>query len=292
MQRLRRLSTVALVALASGYLLVAAFFFAIQRRLLFPAPPPRELHITGAQLLAIPYAGGTAHALWKPGLAGTPVVVHFHGNAEQLADLDELAGIWHGLGFGFFAVEFPGYGASADRGPSEAAILGDAEAALAHLHERLNVPVARTVLEGRSLGTGVAVAMAARGLGSRLILISPYTSIPDVAQRVLPFLPARLLVRDRFDSLARASQVHVPVVVLHGTHDEVIPYEMGKKLAAALSATFLSVDAGHNDTLDTGPVMRVMPQVWYALDAFAATGNPAGEAMPDGQPGAEGPFGG
>lgn len=245
MRRLRRLATVALITLGVGYLCVAAFFFAVQRRMLFQPGPPRPVHIAGAQVLQL----GDARALWIRGDADKPVVVHFHGNAEQLADLGELADAWHFRGVGFLAVEYPGYGAPGS--PSEDALYAAASDAIRYLRETLHVPRERTVLVGRSLGTGVATELASRGEGARLVLISPYTSIPDVAQKVVPFLPARLLVRDRLDSLSKAPRIDLPVLVLHGRSDEVIPFELGEKLARAFPhAHFVPLECGHNDILD------------------------------------------
>lgn len=263
MQRVRRLTIVAAVSLALGYLVLAAFFFAMQRKLLFQPQPPQRVVLPGAQLLAFPTDGGTAHALWLPGPDGAPVVVHFHGNAEQLADLDGLAARWHRAGLGFFAVELPGYGASSDRSPSESACYADARAAIRELREQLHIPREQTVLEGRSLGTGIATELASQHEGARLILVSPYTSIADVAAQVLPFLPARWMARDRFDSLAKAPQIEVPVLVLHGRDDGVIPFVLGERLARAFPhARFVPLEGGHDDALS-------QPAAWGALVPFA-----------------------
>jgi pimeloyl-ACP methyl ester carboxylesterase len=119
------------------------------------------------------------------------------------------------------------------------------------LRTTLRVPDARTVVMGRSLGTGVAAEMAHRGYGSRLVLISPYTSIADVAARSFSYLPTRLLVRDRFDTAKKAPTVRQPTLILHGDRDEVIPHAMGETLARAFpDATFHSMRGStHNDPL-------------------------------------------
>jgi fermentation-respiration switch protein FrsA (DUF1100 family) len=91
--------------------------------------------------------------------------------------------------------------------------------------------------------------MAARGHASSVVLVTPYTSIPEVASRLAFGLPVRLLMRERFDSLAKAARVQVPVLVVHGTNDTIVPYEMGKRLATTLPrARLITVQGGgHND---------------------------------------------
>jgi hypothetical protein len=87
------------------------------------------------------------------------------------------------------------------------------------------------VLWGHSLGSGVAARMASEGRGEALILESPYTSIPDVAARRFPIYPVRFFMRDRFDTLSLVPKIKVPVLIIHGTRDRIVPYDMGVTLA-------------------------------------------------------------
>lgn len=228
-------------------LVVAAW--AGQGALLYPAP--RRSHpptLEGARLERIASAGRTVYALYVPARDGAPTIVHFHGNGEDLVDQVPLARLFRRSGLGFFAIEYPGYGLARDTATSEAWIYADADAALARLRE-LGVPAQSTVLQGMSLGTGVAVEMALRGHGSRLVLLAPYTSMVDMARRVAPFLPARWILRDRYDTAAKAPRVDLPTLVIHGTRDEVIPVEMGKRVSALLPSSRLVLveGGGHND---------------------------------------------
>lgn len=113
----------------------------------------------------------------------------------------------------------------------------------------------RIVLSGQSLGTGVAITLAAKGWGTKVVLLSPYTSLPDVAARAIPFLPVRLLMLDRFDSASRAPQVDRPVLVLHGDRDRVIPVDLGEALAAKFPrGRFVEIaGSGHNDLWEHAP---------------------------------------
>jgi pimeloyl-ACP methyl ester carboxylesterase len=209
--------------------------------------------VPGGLLLRIPGpSGSTVVALHVPAPPGSMTVVHLHGNAEQLADLSWLASQLRTRALGFFAVEYPGYGLAATGAPSEEAIDAAVEAALLHLRGPLGVPNENILLLGQSLGSGPAVEMVRRGYGARLVLVSPYTSIPEVGARSFPFLPVRLLVRDRFDSASKASAISLPVLIIHGTRDEVIPFDMGERLSSLFPRARLRrlEGAHHNDMFD------------------------------------------
>lgn len=227
-----------------------------QRALIYPAPRLTvQPAATGGHLLSIECSHGVVHALHLPAPPGAPTLVHFHGNGEQLADQNDLITALAEQQVGVLAVEYPGYGLDSAASPSEAALYAAGECALMHLRSALGVSPRETVLQGQSLGSGVAVEMARRGHGTALVLISPFTSMVDMAARVAPLLPARLLTRDRFDSLSKARDLTLPSLVIHGTHDEIIPFEMGRRLAQRLAdARLLPIDAGgHNDLFARDP---------------------------------------
>ena len=238
-----------LVSVYAGLCLLA---YTGQRRMLFPAPKTGEApSMDDAVLTKVQAASGrTVYALWVPGKRGAVTVAHFHGNGEELAQLVPLAWAYRRAGLGFFAVEYPGYGMARDYQPSEETLYADSEAALWHLSNGLGVPPDQVVLQGQSLGSGVAVEMAKRGHGSRLVLLSPFTSVPDLAHELLPFLPTRLLIRDHFASIEKAPSLPLPVLVIHGTDDEVIPFAMGERLSKAFpNGTFYKVTGGHHNDL-------------------------------------------
>jgi uncharacterized protein len=259
---------VTLLGLALGaYLLFAALVFAGQRLIIYPAPrKANEPRLDGGRLERIASANGPVDAFYLPASSDAPTLVHFHGNAEELADLVGLFAALHRRGLAVYAPEYPGYGLMRDRATSEPALYDAAETALGHLRERLGVPRSRTVLVGQSLGSGVAAEMAARGHGARLILISPYTSMPDMAAELVPLLPVRWLIRDRFDTLGKAERLKLPALVVHGDLDEIIPIEMGRELARTLPESRLLVveGASHNDIFATGG-----PTLLDSIAAFA-----------------------
>jgi len=247
----RFVGVVVIVAVAYGALCALAYFG--QRRVLYPAPRSGvEPRMDDAVLTRVTAPSGrTVYALHVPPKQKHGVtIVHFHGNAEELEQLTPLAWSFRRAGLGFFAVEYPGYGLAKEYAPTEDAIYADAEAALWHLHNGLGVASPDVVLQGQSLGSGVAVEMARRGHGARLVLISPYTSIADMAAATLPLLPARWLVKDRYDNLAKAPGLSLPTLIVHGSDDEVIPFPMGERLSKAFpTATLYAVKGGHHNDL-------------------------------------------
>ncbi|MCS6898286.1 MAG: alpha/beta hydrolase [Myxococcales bacterium] len=225
--------------------------YAAQRLLLYPAPrPPREpSQHHGKVIQATALSGCPVFALWNRVDLAAPTVVHFHGNGEQLADVEPLVAWLGQKGRNVLAVEYPGYGLASEQQPSETALYEAAEAALVYLRDTLGVPPERTTLVGQSLGSGVAAEMALRGHGARLILLSPYTSIPDVAVRVVPFLPGRWMVMDRFATAEKAPKISCPVLIIHGEQDKLIPASMGRTLGTLFPHATVQILAGvhHND---------------------------------------------
>ncbi|WP_163999724.1 alpha/beta hydrolase [Pyxidicoccus caerfyrddinensis] len=266
MLRLRRMLTLLLSVFATLYVVLCVAAFALQRPMLFPAPRA-AIDLPKSQGFGrLPLSGDLyVDTYHLPAPPGAPTVVHFHGNGEQLLDQLDLGARMHTWGLGFLAVEYPGYGASPGS-PTEDGIYAAADAALAWLRAQ-GVPPERTVLSGRSLGTGVAVEMARRGYGSRVMLVSPYTSIPAMAGLSFPFLPTRLLVRDRFDTFSKAPELKLPVLIIHGEEDTLIPVAMGRTLGTRFPhATVETVaGAGHNDVLERSGPARVDRMAAFAL---------------------------
>lgn len=193
--------------------------------------------------------GTVVHALELGVEDGGRTVVYFHNNRETVeARLDFATALNH-RGFGVLLVEYRGYGSSHESTPSEEGLYEDAEAALDLLASR-GVTSDRIVLWGTSLGTGIAAEMARRGRGSRLVLITPYTSIPDLVSDRVPILPSRFLIADQFDTLAKSSEIAVPTTVVHGDADEIVPFWMGERIAHAVrGAHLVRVRGGHHGDL-------------------------------------------
>jgi fermentation-respiration switch protein FrsA (DUF1100 family) len=221
------------------------------RRWIFPV---HEVAVTTAAddvlKRVFPARDGTlVHALELGALEGALTVVYFHNNRETIESRLDLADALHRRGLGVLLVEYRGYGASRGTEPSEEGLYRDAEAALDMLASR-GVTADRVVLWGTSLGTGVAAEMARRGRGARLILVTPYTSIPDLVTDRVPIVPARVLLADHFDTLAKSGDIGVPTTIVHGDADEIVPFWMGEQIARAIrGARLLRVPGGHHGDL-------------------------------------------
>lgn len=203
----------------------------------------RQLELQGAR-----GDGARVRAVAAPRRPGRPTVVWFHGNGELVDGLVGLAERFAAEDIGFVAMEYRGYGRSAGEGkPSEPALYSDALTLLDALETETRAPGEGIVLVGYSLGSGVAGEMASRGRGRALVLISPFTSMTDMASRLAPILPARWLVAEKFDTLSKAPKIAVPTLVLHGAQDELVPFDMGYALARAIhGAELVSVPNGHH----------------------------------------------
>ncbi len=248
----RRLLTrllVALIVLAA----LRATLRVVARRYLFPArevATPRG-DLRGVERLGLVARDGVpVRALLLAPPPGADIVVAFHNNRSTAEDQLPMARALASRGLGVALVEYRGYGRDAGRDdPTEEGLFADGEAVLAHLATRGFGP-GRVVLWGTSLGTGVAAEMARRGLGRALVLVTPYTSIPDLVTSVVPFAPARQIIADCFDTLARSAAIRVPTLVIHGDRDEVVPFWMGQRVAHAIGgARFVRVHGGHHGDL-------------------------------------------
>lgn len=236
--------------LAGGlYLALCALLFVVQRRLLYH-PDTSDI---GAQIQRLPGAmlqplqtpdGETLNSWWLPPANPDSIVyLYLHGNARNVVDRAERLALLTRDGAGVLALSWRGYGGSSGS-PSEIGLRLDAHTAYAWLAQR--VDPANIIIFGESLGTGLAVELAATVPSRALVLDSPYSSIAALARMQYPWVPVRWLLRDRFDSMALARRVHVPVLLWHCRRDAVVPYALAQALFAELGSThkqFITVEA-------------------------------------------------
>jgi len=248
------------VLAACGYLGGLAVLFLAQRAFIFPVPqtvrtPPGAAGFPEAEEHVLATADGEKVIVWHvPAKPGHAVVLYFHGNGDFLAGFfgrfrDIIAD-----GVGVVALSYRGYAGSSGK-PSEHGLLADAAAAYAFTTARYNAN--RIVAWGFSLGSGVAVALAAGQPVGKIILEAPYTSIADVAAAVFRFAPIRWLIRDRFRSDERIGRVTAPLLIMHGARDPTIPISLGERLFALAHQPKQFVrfpEGGHNDLDDYGAV--------------------------------------
>lgn len=198
----------------------------------------------------------------------------FHGNGGNISHrVEELALMHHRLGVNLLIFDYRGYGNSEGR-PTERGTYRDARAALGFLQGRSDVAPEEVVYFGHSLGAAVAVELAAAYPPLGMILVSPFASVSDMARLTFPYLPVNWLVRNRYDSLARISNVSCPLLVIHGDRDDTVPLSQAEKLfdrATPPKHFRLLAGAGHNDIFITGG-----SAYWDALVEFQAKLSPPG----------------
>lgn len=254
----------AVVGVLSAAVFALAMIWLLQRRLIyFPyrqvaTPASTGLHQVDEATFTT--EDGLALHGWFAGAKRTPrfTVLAFNGNAGNRGMRASLAAALADQGIATFLFDYRGFGDN--RGsPSETGLVRDARAARAYLTSRPDVDSSRLVYFGESLGAAVAVRLASEAPPVALILRSPFTSLADIGRHHYPFLPVRLLLRDRYPSIDLIGAVSAPVMVIAGDRDTVIPTEQSRRLyAAAAEPKSLLIIEGtdHNDDeLFSGPRM-------------------------------------
>ena len=245
------LKNLLLIGAAIYVALVAVMYLAQRSLMYFPETQhtaPAQAGLPKAEEVTLDTADGERVIAWHIAPRGDrPVILYFHGNGGALCYRADRYRALTQDGTGLVALSYRGYGGSTGR-PSEAGLIEDARAAYAFAAERY--PADRLVLWGESLGTGVAVALAAEKKVARLVLESPYLSAVAIAASAYPFVPVRFLMKDQFRSDLRIRNVTAPVLIVHGDRDSVVPIESGEQLYAMITGPkrFLRVaGAGHED---------------------------------------------
>ena len=241
---------------------IVALAYVAQRALMyFPEKvrtPPAAAGLPEAQEIFLQTADGEKVIAWHvPPRGERPVVLYFHGNGGALALRADRFRALIADGTGLLALSYRGYGGSSGS-PSETGLIRDAEAVYDFAAARYET--ARLALWGESLGTGVAVALAATHPVAAIMLDAPFTSAAAVGAAHYPFLPVRWLIKDPFYSDRRILDVRAPALVLHGARDAVVPIAFGEKLFALIpgSKQFIRFpDAGHNDLDHYGAMQAV-----------------------------------
>lgn len=260
--------TLRVIVLAAGlYLIAAALVFVFQRQLqYFPglkAPPPEAVGLTGVQVVPLTTPDGETLILWyAPAGPGQPTVLYFQGNAGEIADRPRRFDYYRAQGFGVAFLSYRGFGGSSGS-MSEAGLISDALIAHDWLLAR-GIAGADIALVGESLGTGVAVQLAARREVGALALEAPYTAAADVAAGLYWWLPVRLLMRDQYRSIDHIAAVTAPLLVQHGTRDAVIPFALGRALFDAArmpQKTFVPLPGQGHEAL-------FLPETWAREIAF------------------------
>jgi fermentation-respiration switch protein FrsA (DUF1100 family) len=205
---------------------------------------------------------GDLFSWWIPATSiDAPTMLYFHGNDKNVGyvrDLEYASGM-HGLGYNVLMIDYRGYGKSSGGKPSEVKVYEDAESAWNYLEKQRSIPPNRIFIYGHSLGGAIGIDLAIHHPeAAGIIEESSFTSMPDEARAMgYGFMPTDILIHERFDSLSKIPKLKIPLLIIHGTWDKVVPYQMGQKLfdaAPQLKTIELIEGGGHEDSCIVGRI--------------------------------------
>lgn len=229
---MKRFIIISLAILAGLYLITMLLIYTQQRRFLYFPPPiyltPQAVELSGFEQLSLPNAGGDILGWWSPPQnSSKPTVMFFHGNGSAIFSNHDIYRALQAEGYGVFALAYPGYpgrgGAPTQQSLSEAAV------------QAYDTLIAKDIspdsiaFYGTSLGGGVAAQLTVQRRPALLISEASFTSVADMAQHRFPLFPARHLARDKFNSVSALDGQNIPLLWMHGTRDQVIPFRIGQE---------------------------------------------------------------
>lgn len=188
------------------------------------------------------------HGWYVPAINSRGVVLFFHGNAGNISHRLDSIEIFHQLGLDTLIIDYRGYGQSTGKTSEQGTYL-DAQAAWSYLVNERGIPVDRVIVFGRSLGGAIGAWLGSQHTPAAVIIESSFSSGVDMARRLYPFLPVRLITRLRYPVVEFASRLNCPVLVVHSRNDEIIPFEMGQTIYSAVKQrrSFLELRGDHNN---------------------------------------------
>lgn len=245
----------ALIAVSGVYMGFVVLLFLFQGRLIHvPNLPSRELTASPADI-GLAYEsvffttndGIKLHGWFLPAPGAEKTLLFFHGNAGNISHRLTSLAIFNDLNLNVFIFDYRGYGRSRGK-PSEQGLYQDAQAAFDYLQKNRAIPLTKTIFFGRSLGGAVATWLAVKHPPQALIIESSFTSVPNLAAELYPFIPVRWLARLRYDTQSHLKALCSPILIIHSVNDEVVPFKHGKTLfqTAREPKQFLQLIGDHN----------------------------------------------
>ena len=215
------------------YLSVLIYLFFFQRNLLYN---PNENNYSGDKLkvdieeVQIKTSDNINLLGWfhKKNLNKFKTIVYFHGNAGRLENRIHKLNHFKGMNINFLIISWRGFSGNSGK-PSEKGFYKDGESAIDWL-KNMGLTEKDIILYGESLGTGIATQIAQNKKFAGLILETPFTSMVDLAKNVYPYIPVSLLLKDRYENDKKIKNINIPLLVMHGEKDQIVPFKMGKKI--------------------------------------------------------------
>jgi hypothetical protein len=237
-----------IIIIISGFLFIR---YLEKRNLYFPLrkieATPRDIGLDYKDLTLTARDGVKITGWFIPSRLHRATLIFCHGNGGNISHRLEKIKVFNELGLDVFLFDYRGYGLS-EGSPSEEGLYLDAGAVYDYLINVKKIPVQKIILYGESLGGAVAIDLARNHDVAGLIIEGTFTSVKDMARRYFPFIPT-FIISSRFDSLRKIKDVKSPKLIFHSTGDEIVPFDMGKRLfhAASEPKAFIEIQGGHND---------------------------------------------
>jgi len=252
---MRTLVSILIIA-TSGYLLLVLVLYLFQGRMVFLSNFPSRALVASPGDIGLDYEDVSLtssdnehlHGWYIPAPDSIGTLLFFHGNAGNISHRLDSINIFHELGLDVLIIDYRGYGRSTGTASEQGTYL-DAQAAWDYLVNSRGIPADRIIVFGRSLGGAIGAWLGAQNTPAAVIIESSFSSGVDIARRFYPFLPARLITRLRYPVVDYAGRLNCPVLVIHSRHDEIIPFDMGQAIYAAVKQDkkFLEIRGDHNN---------------------------------------------
>jgi fermentation-respiration switch protein FrsA (DUF1100 family) len=240
----------------SVYLVLALMLYLFQGRMIFLSNLPDRALGASPSGIGLDYEDVSLttsdnerlHGWYIPAVDSRGVLLFFHGNAGNISHRLDSIKIFHELDLDILIIDYRGYGQSTGK-PTEQGTYLDARAAWDYLINTRRIPADRIIIFGRSLGGAVGAWLGVQHTPAAVIIESSFSSGVDMARRLYPFLPVRLITRLQYPVADYAARLDCPVLVVHSRHDEIIPFTMGQAIYAAVKQQkkFLELRGDHNN---------------------------------------------
>ena len=249
---MQALKTIAITIIGLYAVVVMLLYFFQTRLIFYPGKLSKNFRFSGnynaLEVFLVTEDGERINGLFYDG-KGEDVILYFHGNAGDLSGWQFVSEDFTAYGYKVFIIDYRGYGKSSGS-ISEKGFYHDAEAAWQFLTDEKGVPSSNIIIYGRSIGTGVPVELATRHLCKGVVLESPYTSLPSLANEKFPLFFPGWYLKYRFDNLTKINSVKAPLILLHGSSDTLIPASHTQRLFDKFDGKkrmILFEGASHND---------------------------------------------
>ncbi len=263
------------IVLAMAYVAVLAGMYFFQRDLQYrpggTKVAPSDIGLPHVKVITLETSDHERLLAWHHEASpGMPTILYFHGNGGGISTRPRKQAFFAALGFGVLAVSYRGYEGSTGS-PSEAGLILDAEAAYEWLKVS-GISGDKLYIHGESLGTGIAVQIAAKHTVGAVALEAPYASAVDVGAATYWFLPVRWLMKDQFRSTDHIKNMKAPVFIIHGTDDWTVPYTQGQKLFALANEPkhMSSVDGGGHDIISDEQTWKQIADFFTSINIRVA----------------------